>query len=101
MVLVGLAVTELPVDELKLPVGDQAYVVAPLAVKLVELPLHILAAPEETVTVGNVFTVTATVFVFTHPFALVPVTVYVVVTVGLATTVAPVLALNPLVGDHA
>jgi hypothetical protein len=38
--------------------------------------------------------------VFTHPFPLVPVIVYVVVIVGLAETVKPVVALNPEAGLH-
>jgi hypothetical protein len=39
---------------------------------------------------GKLFTVTVTVFVFAQPFAAVPVTVYVVVTVGVSATVEPV-----------
>lgn len=53
-----------------------------------------------TVMVGKGFTVTVTVFVFTHPFASVPVTVYVVVEVGFAVTVAPVVEDKPVEGLH-
>ncbi len=35
-----------------------------------------------------------------EPHVPVPLTVYVVVTAGVATTVAPVVALNPAAGDH-
>ncbi len=51
--------------------------------------------------VGNGFTVTVVVVVFTHPNALVPVIVYVVVPVGLAVTLVPVVALKPVAGDQA
>ena len=74
--------------------------VAPLAVKLVLAPVQMLVL-EDTVTVGKVFTVIVTVAVFVHPLELVPVTVYVVVVVGLAVTVAPVVELNPVDGVHA
>jgi hypothetical protein len=40
-------------------------------------------------TVGNAFTVIVRVAVFTHPFALVPVTVYVVVTDGVTLMEVP------------
>ena len=55
---------------------------------------------EAHVTTGNGFTVTVTVVVFEHPAALVPVTVYVVVPGGLAVTLVPVVALNPVAGDQ-
>jgi hypothetical protein len=48
--------------------------------------------------VGNAFTVTVTVAVFVHPLDAVPVTVYVVVTVGLAVTGDPVVELSPDAG---
>lgn len=51
-------------------------------------------------TTGNGFTVTVDVAVFVHPFTSVPVTVYVVVEVGFAFTLAPVVALNAVAGDH-
>lgn len=51
-------------------------------------PAHIVA--ELTVIVGLDRTVTETVFEFTQPAELVPVTVYIAFAVGLATTVAPV-----------
>lgn len=57
-------------------------------------------APPPVVTVGNVFTVIARVAVLLHPAALTPVTVYVVVTVGVAVKGVPVLALRPVVGDQ-
>ena len=50
--------------------------------------------------VGFGLTVTVTVAVEVHPAALVPVIVYVVVDAGFAVTLAPVVALNPVAGDH-
>jgi hypothetical protein len=67
-------------------------------VSVAEAPLQMLA--EFTVTVGNGKTVTTAVAVFKHPFAAVPVIVYVVVVVGFAVTLAPVVALSPVLGDQ-
>jgi hypothetical protein len=53
----------------------------------------------ETVITGIGLTVTVTCAVAVHPRAS-PVTVYVVVEVGLAVTDEPVVALNPVAGDH-
>ena len=75
MVVVGLAVTVVPVVDDKPVAGLHVYVVAPLAVKDVLLPLQITAVVGETVTVGFGFTLTVTVAVLVHPFASVPVTV--------------------------
>ena len=55
---------------------------------------------EFTLTVGNGKTVTVAVAVFKQPLAAVPVIVYVVVVVGLAVTLAPVVALSPVLGDQ-
>ena len=49
---------------------------------------------------GKGFTVTATVVVLEHPPDVVPVTVYIVVTVGVAVTVEPVVADKPEEGDQ-
>jgi|DEB0MinimDraft_6_1074348.scaffolds.fasta_scaffold186202_1 hypothetical protein len=48
--------------------------------------------------VNELPTVIVELAVFTHPLASVPVTVYVVVVVGLAVTVPPVVADNPVDG---
>ena len=50
---------------------------------------------------GRLFTVTVLVVLLIQPFKSVPVIVYVCVEVGLAVTVVPVVALNPVEGDHA
>lgn len=50
-------------------------------------------------TAGNAFTVIAAVAEDEHP-DVVPVTVYVMVTVGDAVTVEPVVALSDVAGDH-
>lgn len=73
--LPGVAITGEPVLALNEALGVHVYVNAPLAVRLVELPEHIVGEPEDTVIVGVVFTVTATVTgAPVHP-AVVPVTV--------------------------
>jgi hypothetical protein len=91
----GDAVTTEPVEELNVPEGLHAYVLAPFAVKVALDPGQIVA--ELTVTVGKGLTVTRAVAVLTQ-LPEVPVTVYVVVDDGLAETLAPVVALNPVLG---
>jgi hypothetical protein len=98
VVVAGFAVTVAPVVADKPVAGLHVYVVAPLAVSDVLLPLQIVAVVGETVTVGFGFTVIIAVAVFVHPFPSVPVTVYVVVVVGFAVTVAPVVADKPVAG---
>ena len=49
---------------------------------------------------GSGFTFTVTCVDAVHPLLSVPVTVYVEVDVGFAVTVAPVVALSPVAGDH-
>ena len=58
-----------------------------------------IAAGVFTVTTGRGLTVTVTCVVAVHPFK-VPVTVYVVVEVGDAVTVEPVVLLSPVAGDQ-
>ena len=65
------------------------YVVAPLAVITVLLPLQIVYELAESVKVGIGFTITLIVFVPTHPAALVPLTVYVAVPPGVTVAVVP------------
>lgn len=72
----------------------------PLAVIVVELPLHIVADPAVVVIVGRAFTVIVRVAVLEQPRALMPVTVYVAVAVPEKVTVAPVLALRLVAGDQ-
>ena len=101
----GLAVTVAPVVALKPVAGLHVYVPpapAPDPVRLTELPLQNVVGPEGfIVIVGGGVTVTTMLAVAGKqaPTA-VPVTVYVVVDGGLATTEAPVVALNPVAGDH-
>jgi hypothetical protein len=96
-VVVGLAVTDAPDVGDNPVVGVQVYVTAPEAVSVVLLPLH-MATSGDTVTVGLGCTITSTVVVLVHPVKLVPVTVYIVVTAGLAVTVAPVVDDRPAAG---
>ena len=99
MVVVGLEVTEAP-DIVDNPVaGDQEYVVPPLAVSVVDPPAQILTGAPALM-VGNGLTVTVTEDVSLHPEPLKPVTVYVVVAVGLAVTDAPDIAESPVAGDQ-
>ena len=62
---------------------------APLAVNSELAPEHIAAGLADADTVGNGFTVTLTVAVPVHPAVLVPVTVYVVVELGVTVLLAP------------
>jgi hypothetical protein len=73
-------------------------VVPPVAVMPVEEPEHIVTE-DPALTEGVAFTDTTLVAV---PLQLpvVPVTVYVVVVVGVAVTLAPVVAESPVDGDH-
>jgi hypothetical protein len=62
-------------------------------------PVHPgLTAGETVPPVGYAFTVIITVAVLVHPVPAVPVTVYVVVVVGVAVTVAPVVEDKPVAG---
>ena len=81
---VGFTVIIAPVD----PPYDQLYVVPPDAVSVLVCPLHIVVGL--TVMVGFGLTVIDTVWVLVQPEALVPVTVYEVVTVGHTVMTAPV-----------
>ncbi len=70
------------------PPGDQLYVLPPDAVSVVFCPLQIVAALPVMVTVGCGLIVTVNVdalLLLLHPFASVPITVYVVAVVGLTT----------------
>ena len=97
VVLVGVAVTEVPAVLLSPVGGDHVYVVAfPDAVRLTLCPWQIEVLGL-TLTIGSGFTVTVTCAV--HPPG-VPVTVYVVVVAGDAVTDEPVVALNPVAGLH-
>jgi len=71
------------------------------ALKVTDEPVQIVVALAVIVALGALTTVTVTWSVFTHPFASVPVTVYVVVAVGFAVTAAVFVALKPVEGDHA
>lgn len=97
-VMVGVAVTGDPVEELKLVFGVHVYVVAPPPVRVVGLPEQMVAGPL-IVKVGVAFTVTTTVTgVEGEQPAAVPFNVYVVVTKGVAVTTAPVDALSVALG---
>ena len=65
------------------------YVLAPLALSVVLDPEHIDDDVADAVTVGNGFTATLTDAVPVHPAVLVPVTVYVVVLVGVTVLELP------------
>lgn len=63
-------------------------------------PVQMLGDAGVTATVTAGFTVITAVAVPVHPLAAVPVTVYVVVVVGLAKTAAPLDAFRPVAGVH-
>jgi hypothetical protein len=72
--------------------------VPPVAVIAVDEPEHIVTE-DPALTVGVAFTDTTLVAVPLQP-AVVPVTVNVVVGVGVAVTLDPVVAESPVDGDH-
>jgi len=102
VVTAGLAVTDAPAVAESPVDGDHVYVPptpAPLAVNVTAGALahlvtdgHVIVGPGVTVTVHKVVPI--------HPDAVVPVTVYVVVTAGLAVIGDPVVADNPVAGDQ-
>jgi hypothetical protein len=69
-----------------------------LAASVVVAPAQIVADAGVIIATGWFTTFTVTVSVSTQPLASVPVTVYVVVASGVATTVEPVVALKPATG---
>ena len=71
-----------------------------MAVSVVCCPLQMVEALADAVTFGKLVTVTLAVAVAVQPFDDVPVTVYVVLTVGVAVTDAPVEALSVVAGVH-
>jgi hypothetical protein len=73
VVLPAVNVTVVPVGALNPVVGDQVYVLAPLAVNVVVPPGHTFAS--DTLITGNGLTVTFVVAVLLQPLASVPVTV--------------------------
>jgi hypothetical protein len=74
VVVVGFAITESPVVRLNPVDGNQPYVDAPLAFKVIDEPSQIVG--EFTDTMGSALTVTVLCAVLTQPVvALVPVTV--------------------------
>ena len=83
--MVGVAVTLLPVDALKLPDGLQISEVAPLTVNVLEDPKQIV---DDGIidNVGVVVTLIVVMALLVH-VPIVPITVYVVVMVGVAVTV--------------
>ena len=99
MVVLGLAFGLAIVALLNPVVGLQLYVVAPVAVNVVEEPAQIGLEPLVAFTVGIAVTVTVDVAVLEQPL-LVPVTVYVVVVVGLATGLYIEVELNPVEGNQ-
>ena len=95
---VGLAVGLEILATLNPVVGNQLYELAPVAVITVLFPLQIVVVPV-IIIVGNGVTLTVIVFVPVQA-PTVPLTVYVVVTVGDATGLAIFDALNPVEGDQ-
>ncbi len=94
-----MAITDEPDVALNAVAGDHVYDFAPLAVniELPPLPKQIeFGAGTFTIGVGNMKTSTGVVF--EQPSLPIPVTKYVVVTVGLATTDESVAELNPVDG---
>ena len=100
VVIVGLAVVFAPMVVVNAMFGDQEYVDAPLAVKLMELPKQITAGLGSTVTVGLMTTVAVPVCVWLLQPTLEPITLYTVVTAGLAITTGPFAVFKVADGVH-
>lgn len=96
MVVPGVAVTVDPFVLLKLPPGDQVYVLAPLAVTVELFEEQIEFELGDNVSVGNGFTFieTVTVAALEHE-PVVPVTVYIVDVVGVETGFWHAVQLKP------
>ncbi len=90
-VYVVVAAGETVIATVVIPPGCQLYVLALLAVIVVEFPWQIVDWVAEVVVFGKGFTLMVRVAVVRQPVALVPVTVYVVVVIGDTTTEAPVI----------
>ena len=70
-----------------------------MAVSVVFCPMQMVSSGETEIA-GSGFTVTVVCDVAVHPFAEVPVTIYVVVEVGCAVTLEPVDEFNDAEGLH-
>jgi len=89
-----------PVVADKPAAGAQAYVTAPVPVRVVVEPAQ-LKGDEQVIPTGILPpTVISTVVEPVHPLTSVPVTLYVVVVVGLAVTIDPVVEDKPVPGAH-
>ena len=99
VVVVGFAAIVEPVVADKPVAGLQENVLAPDAISVVLPPVQIALLPA-IVTTGTPFTATVTDDVSVHPLAPVPVTVYVVVAVGVATGEAQVAQESVAAGAH-
>ena len=88
VLVAGVTVTFEPINA----PGFQVYVVAPLAVNVVEFPAQIDKLLAVAFTVGIGVTIKFTVLVVVHPKPLAPVTVYRVVAAGETVIVPPVNA---------
>ena len=98
--VVGAAVTVTPEVALNPVEGPHWYETAPEAVRDVFVKMQMESDGGVTETMGNGLTVTTRVAVLLQPFALVPVTVNVVVTVGDAETPLPVETFKAEAGDQ-
>ena len=96
----GFAITLDPEVDDNPCAGVHVYVVAPEAVKFACCPKQSTGLFGVTVTIGVGLTFTVTGNVKVHPSGFVAVTEYVVVVVGLATTVFPVVFDKPAEGDQ-
>jgi len=101
VVVVGLAVGLVQFVHVSPVEGLQAYVVAPLAVRLTLLPLQIAGFAGVTDTTGIGVTVITRVVSLLHPLALVTDIVYVVVAAGVIVVTEQFVQFNPVPGDHA
>ena len=97
VVTVGVATGFEQVTQLNPVAGLQLKLAAPPAFRVTLPPVHNIGADGVTVTFSALETVITTDWVSLQE-PVVPVTVYVVVTVGVAFTIAPVVTFNPVPG---
>ena len=100
LVFGGVTVISEPVNDPRPEAGVQLYETAPDTDRVVAPPVQILLLPGVIIMAGRLFIVIDRLAVAVHPAALVPVTVYTVVTVGVTDMGVPVVVDNPAAGIH-
>ena len=80
--------------------GNQEYVFAPFTFIVAESPSQIVVERGFILIIGFLFTIISILLLFLQLFASVPTTVYVIVFIGFAFTIAPVVLSREVAGDQ-